>query len=574
MDLAPLATVGGRLVPCHITVQSRNAPRSPVPEVRVRRVPPIAAPLLLFFVSLPTVARPQAATRNETVILVTGQEPAAPIPTLLGSNVMARDVSELLFLPLARLGPSNVTVGDKGFEPVLARKWSRRDSLTLVFELDPRARWQDGVPVTARDAALALNLARDPAVDPSRALLLRRVASATAEGDSQLVVRFREAYDEQLYDAVYHVSPLPAHLVDTIPAGALAKSAFASAPVGNGPYRWSRRVPGQQIDLEANDGFFLGRPGPRRITILVAGDAEARLNLLLSGGADAATNVGPVTNIARVQATPSLTIYPVPTLAVGSILFNQRDPADLARPHPILSDRDVRSAISMALDLTAMVRATFGTWAAVPVGPVPQLSWIRDPGARPPAANPAGARALLAARGWRDSDGDGVLDKGGRPLALGLNYPAQSAVRGQLAVLVQEQLRQVGIRVEINRIDGPVWQERRNKGDFDLDFGSATMDPSPAGLTQSWSCAGRGGSNVAFYCNPAVDSLLALAHRDRKKALSLYRQAVRTIVQDVAAVFVYSPTDPFTVASRVRKVEIPPAYPLAALWRWNPGAAR
>lgn len=540
----------------------------------MRRVSLLFAILFLASLAVPSTGRAQSATRAQTIIYVTGQEPATPIPTLLQGNVAARDVSELIFLPLARLGPNNMTVGDKGFEPVLARSWSRRDAVTLVFELDPRGRWQDGVPVTARDAALALNLARDSTVDPSRALLLRRVASATAEGNGRLVVRFREAYDEQLYDAVYHVSPLPAHLVDTIPVGALAKSAFASAPVGNGPYRWVRRVPGQQIDLEANDAFFLGRPGPRRVTILIARDQEARLNLLLSGGADAAAVLGAVANIARVQAVPSLTIYPVPTLSVAYILFNQRDPTDLTRPHPILADRDVRAAIAMALDVTAMVRATFGTWAEVPIGPVPQLSWIRDPSAKPPAPNPARARALLAARGWRDTDGDGILEKNGRPLALGLNYPVQSAPRGQVALLVQEQLRQVGIRIDINRIDGPVWQERRSKGDFDLDFGNATMDPSPSGLVQSWSCAGRGGSNVAYYCNPAVDSLLDRALYDRKNALKLYRQAVRTIVDDAAAVFVYSTTDPFTVATRVKKVEVPAAYPLAALWRWNPGAPR
>lgn len=539
----------------------------------MRRFSPLIILLSCLGLGAPAALAAQAATRDQTILFVTGQEPATPIPTLLRSNVVARDVSELLFLPLARLGPGGVTSDDKGFEPVLAKRWTRRDSLTLVFELDPRARWQDGVPVTARDAALALNLARDSTVDASRALLLRRVASATAEDDRHLVVRFRESYDEQLYDAVYHVSPLPAHLVDTIPPGALSRSAFASAPVGNGPYRWVRRVPGQQVDLEASPDFFLGTPGPKRVTILIARDAEARLNLLLSGGADAASALGPLANISRVQAAPTLAVYPVPTLSVAYILFNQRDPADRARPHPILSDRDVRAAIVMALDLPAMVRATFGTWAEVPYGPVPQLLWIRKPGFRPPAANPAGARALLAARGWRDTDGDGVLDKGGRPLVLGLNFPAQSAPRGQLALLVQEQLRQVGIKIEVNRIDGPVWQERRDKGEFDLDFGNATMDPSPAGLVQSWSCAGRGGSNVASYCNPAVDSLLARAQHDRKNALSLYRRAVETIVNDAAAVFVYSTTDPFTVARRVRQVEIPAAYPLAALWRWDPGPA-
>ena len=386
--------------------------------------------LLLLVLASPFAAAAvhgQGATRQETVVIVGGQEPASPIPTLLANSAVNRSVSDLLFLPLARLGPENITSGDKGFVPQLARSWTRRDSLTLVFEMDPRARWQDGTPVTARDAALAINLARDPAVDAQSALLLRLVAEATATDDSHLVVRFTEPYDEQLYDAVYHVYPLPAHLVDTIPRGALAKSAFAAAPVGNGPYRWTRRVPKQQLELAAYDRFFLGKPGPRRVLYLTVGDAEARMNLLLSGDADVLAAPGTVSSVARVTADKRVRVYPMPTTTVGYLSFNQRDPADLSRPHPILSDPAVRTAIVKALDRRGMVQATFGPWASVPEGPVPQLFWIRDPGFKPAAADPAGARAQLRARGWIDSDGDGVLDKNGTPLALTLNYPSQDA---------------------------------------------------------------------------------------------------------------------------------------------------
>jgi len=537
----------------------------------VRRFLRPVALLLLVTPAATSLARSQVATRQETIVIEMGREPITPIPTLTRGNTAAQQVSDMLFLPLARLGPNNITAGDTDFEPQLARSWRRRDSLTLEFEIDPRARWHDGVPVTARDAALALNLARDSTVSAGTALLLRRVASVTPEDDRHLVVRFSEAYDEQFYDVVFHVSPLPAHLVDTVPRGELARSAYAAAPVGNGPYRWVRRVPGQQLDLAADAQFFRGSPGPRRVTVLVVPDPEAQINLLLSGGADVLQSLGPVTNVARVTADKRITIYPVPSFTVGYLLFNQRDPADLARPHPVLADRDVRAAIAMALDIPALVQATFGPWASVPVGPVPQLSWIRDPAARVAAANPAGARALLRARGWSDTDGDGILDRAGKPLALSLNFPATSSPRAQLALLVQEQLRHVGIRLELNRLDGSVWSERRDRGNFDIDFSSATLDPSPSGLVQSWSCAGRGGSNVGYYCDPKVDALLGQAQHDRKHALSLYREAVRALVSDVPAVFLFSPTSPYAVSSRIHRVDLNPVAPFSALWRWNPG---
>jgi peptide/nickel transport system substrate-binding protein len=540
----------------------------------VRRYLRPAVLLPLALLSTASRAGGQAAARQQTVVIAVGQDPATPIPTLLMSSVVAREVSELLFLPLASLGPNNITAGEKDFVPQLARSWHRRDSLTLVFEIDPRARWHDGAPVTAADAALALNLARDSTVDPGRALLLRHVASAAAEDVAHLVVRFTEPYDEQFYDAVYHVSPLPAHLLDTVPRGGLARSAYAGAPVGNGPYRWVRRVAGQQLDLAANEQFFRGAPGPRRVTFLVTKDPEAQINLLLSGAADVLQTLGPVTNVARVSADPRVTLYPVPSLTVGYLLFNQRDPGNLARPHPILADREVRAALALALDVRAMVQSTFGPWASIPFGPVPQLSWIRDPSTRPASPDPAGARALLRARGWVDTDGDGVLDRNGKPLELSLSYPATSAPRAQMALLAQEQLRQVGVRITLNPLEGPVWAERRGRGNFDIDFSSATLDPSPSGLVQSWSCAGRGGSNVAHYCDPAVDSLLDRARHDRKNGLALYRQAIRTIVSDAPAVFIFSPTYPYAVASRIRHVEVNPVAPFSGLWRWNPGPLR
>src|SRR5512134_1780884 len=95
-----------------------------------------------------------------TAVIIVGADPNAPVPTV-GPGKQNVDVADILFLRLARMGPDIVTAGDKGFIPELARRWTRRDSLTLAFELDPRARWHDGTPVTARDVVFAFDRARD-----------------------------------------------------------------------------------------------------------------------------------------------------------------------------------------------------------------------------------------------------------------------------------------------------------------------------------------------------------------------------------------------------------------------------
>jgi peptide/nickel transport system substrate-binding protein len=169
------------------------------------------------------------------VVIILGRDPVSPVPTLTRFSADL-DVANQLFLRLARIAPGIRTWGDSGFAPELARRWTRRDSVTLAFDLDARARWHDGRPVVAQDVVSTLDRARDPATGGRYAALLSELAEVRAEGARRVVIRFRRPYAEQLYDAVYHVPPLPAHLVAGIPADSLAASPFTRAPVGNGPY--------------------------------------------------------------------------------------------------------------------------------------------------------------------------------------------------------------------------------------------------------------------------------------------------------------------------------------------------
>lgn len=542
-----------------------------------RWTPRTIGPVLLGAVTtMGPLAGPAAAQHDgerASIVIVTGQEATVPVPTLMEgphASIANSDIADQLFLRLASLGPTLMTAGDRAFEPLLARRWERRDSVTLAFDLDPRATWHDGVPVTSEDVVFTFARARDPALAPRLAALLRRITSVTAEDAHRVVFRFSEAYAEQMYDAVFHVAPLPAHLLARIPPDRLADSPFVQAPVGDGPYRWSRRVPGEFLELVANERFFLGTPAIRRVIFRLATDAEARLNLVLGGEADALDNVPPpLSNVARVAAVPALRVVPVPSPTVGYLLFNQRDPRDRERPHPILSELDVRRAIILALDRRQMVRAVLGNHADVPYGPASPILWIRHGAPEPLGRNVAEARRLLLAHGWADHDGDGVVDRDGQPLTLTMTLPNTSAVRQQLALQAQEQLRDVGIRLELSQLDGAVWNERRTAGRFDIDFSVASQDPSPSGLSQSWSC--EGGTNVARFCDPGVDSLLDAAGAAAAGAREAWHAVLRRIEADAPAVFLYAPTYFSVVPRRFGNVRIRPESSWLALREWTVG---
>jgi peptide/nickel transport system substrate-binding protein len=521
--------------------------------------------------ALVAVAAPLSAQRGHgTIVVITGQYPGLPIPTLI-QGTSNQDVADLLFLRLARLGPTLTSEGDAGFVPQLAQRWSRRDSLTLVFDLDPRARWHDGTPVTSRDVVFTFARAKDPAVNPTLATLLRDVTSVTADGDRRVVIRFARWYPSQFYDATYQVQVLPAHLLEGLAPAAVATSPFAQHPVGDGPYRWVRGVAGQFVELAANPEYFLGAPRLDRVVFRVAADADARMNLLLSGEGDALESILPVANQDRVRADSALRLVAVPSFLLGYFIYNQRDQTDRTRPHPILGDLRVRRALTLALDRAAMARSAFGPAAQVPVGPASSSLWVRptEPAA---AQDTAAANALLAAAGWAPGP-DEIRTRNGARLALDLIFPNTSAARRQIALQAQAAWKAVGADVTLEPLDFATYLDRRKTGRFDLDLTAVNQDPNPTGLAQSWSCGGIGGSNVGGYCDPQVDSLMQRA-TVATRSLPLWQEVLRRIDADQPAAFLFAPPTMIAIHRRYRDVVIHPESFWSGLGEWSvaPGA--
>src|SRR5437773_102214 len=199
-----------------------------------------------------------------TLVFASVGEPDILLPPST-QQVVSRDIEEQLFLKLADIGLSTNTVGDEDFQPLLAQRWEWDGPLTLVFHLDPRARWQDGQPVTASDVAFTFDAYTDSAVASPYRANLRRVASVKARDPQTAVFRFRERYPEMFYDAVYHMRVLPAHLLRGVPRDQWKTAPFGRQPVGDGPYRFVAWRAGQTIELVADSTFFLGRPAIRRL---------------------------------------------------------------------------------------------------------------------------------------------------------------------------------------------------------------------------------------------------------------------------------------------------------------------
>jgi peptide/nickel transport system substrate-binding protein len=529
----------------------------------MRRLLPLALSLVLA--SPPSVVRAQAPARDALVI-ATGEDVQLPVPTLT-SSIEASRVADLLFLHLGRY--AGTSTGDKAAVPELARNWTRLDDRTLAFELDPRARWHDGTPVTTRDVLFSFERARDPKLAPTLARLLREVASVTATDERRFTIRFARAYGEQLYDATFHVLVLPAHLLKGVPPDSLAQSAFAQQPVGDGPYRFVRRVPAQFTELEAVPDFFLGRPTVPRIVFRYATEHDARLNLVLSGEADVLEDLlPPLSEVPRLSARPDLRLARLPSLTIAFAWFNQRDPVDTSRAHPVLTDREVRRALVLGLDRATIAKAIFGEYAQVPSSPASSALWTSPFAPAPALFRPDEARRILAARGWADRDGDGILDRDGRPLALTLIVPTSSAARRLAATVMQEQYRRLGVDVQVKALEFRAYAAASRAGEFDLALDQRFQDPSPFGLANAWTCSGAPQSNLGRYCDARVDSLIDRA-RTAPDAAKAWKQVLGTIADDYPAAFVYTRETVIPLPRRYTKVDLHPESLWRMVWTWS-----
>ena len=498
---------------------------------------------------------PPADAPGGTLVIATVGDPDHLVPPLVSSLQGAQIVAQL-FDRLAEIGGKLNTVGDAGFEPRLARSWTwAPDSLLVRFAMDPRARWHDGRPVTARDVAFSFRLNADPRTASVVAPLLANVDSVTAPDSATAVVWFRRRGPQQFFDAVHQVHVLPEHLLRDVDPAQLAASDFAKQPVGSGRFRFVRWEHGARVELVADTSNWRGRPQLDRVIWAVHPDPGAATRSLVSGASDWWESVRG-DGLAMVRGNPSLRAFAYPSLDQGYLAFNLRGDGGRGA-HPILSDRAVRRALAAAIDRERVVRNVFDSAAVARSVPAPRALASGLPEPMGPAYDTARAARELEAAGWRDTDGDGIRERGGRKLSLRLLVHTTSAARRQLAVLIQEQLRQVGAEIVVDAQDPAAFAQSAQQGRWDATLEAWHADPDPRGILQRWGAPGkdgRGGANTSGYRGAAFEALVDSASGtfDAARSAALYARAYAALADDAPAVWLFEVRNVAGVHRRIR----------------------
>ena len=391
--------------------------------------------------------------------------------------------------------------GPPSFRPDLAESWEWSDEpLAITFHLRKNAVWTDGTPITAADVRFTWQAQVDPQVAWDTSYYKETIRDVEVVDDHTVRFHLTRRQPAQLLE-LNEGYILPKHVFEQVPFAEWRASGqwFADHLVSAGPFNLTEWKPQQEIVLERNDSYYGPAPYLDRVVFRVIPDRTNRLTQLLAGEVDFVTQIA-TESADRVESDPELEIVEFWGPSFVYLGWN------VARER--FADRAVRRALTLGIDRQTLVDNVWGKRGRVTHSPVLQNVWAYNPEIEPHPYDPERARQLLADAGWRDSDGDGFVDKGGETLAIELLTNGDNRQRGDAAVLIQSQLERIGVKVEPRLLEFQTMVAQVFDKDFDAYIGAWTM---PTGLDFRYAFHTEeieAGSNMGSFSNPEVDQLM------------------------------------------------------------------
>ena len=506
--------------------------------------------LLLVFCGiillLPAAAPAAGPVDGGGIVMGTIGDATSMIP-MITSDASSSEVQGFIYNGLLKYSPDMRLVGD------LAESWQvSPDGLTITFKLRKGVRWQDGKPYTAKDALFSYQFMVDPNTPTPYSGDYQKVAKAEAVDDHTFRVTYKEVFAPGL--ASWGLSQLPAHLLK---GKDIRKSPLNRHPVGTGPYKMKSWETGSSIVLQANRDYFEGRAHLEKVTFRVIPDNATLFLELRAGGIDwmglsalqyrrQTTTEFFKRNFAKYRYLSSSYTY------LGWNLKDER-----------FKDKRVRQALTYAINKKEIIKGVLMGLGQPATGPYkPGTVWY-NPKVRRYPYDPQKARELLARAGWKDTDGDGLLDKNGKPFEFTIITNQGNSYRANTGVIIQHRLAKLGIKVGLRVIEWAAFiKEFIQKGRFEACLLAWTITPDPD-LFDVWhsSAARPGGLNVTQYKNPEIDRLLEAGRStfDQAKRKAVYDRIQEIMAEDQPYTFLYVPEALPIVNARIKGIKPAPS---------------
>ena len=503
----------------------------------------------------PSAEAPPAQTgspaHGDTIVEASIGDISGLIPNIT-SDGASHSVGSLIYDGLIRADRDLSLTGE------LAESWEiSKDERTITLHLKRGVRWHDGTPFTARDVEFTYRYMRDPKTPTAYAEDFLQVARTEVVDPYTSRVHYEKPYAPALLSWALWV--LPAHLLEEPwrKGVDLRTTPQNRHPVGTGPFRFQEWKTQEKVVLLANPDYHRGRPYLDRVLLRIIPDSATIFLELKARNVDMA-GLTPLQFTRQTDYSAFAKFfekYRYLSNSYAYLGFNLKDPR--------FADRTVRHAIAHAIDKREIIEGVLLGLGQEAVGPYKPGTWWYAREVRTFPYDPDRAKALLREAGWRDRDGDGILEKDGKPFRFTIRTNQGNSVRIQTAEIIQRRLKAVGIDVSIHVVE---WAAFINtfirKRDFEaiiLGWGLG-LDPDQYEIWHSGK-TGPDQLNHVSYGNPEVDRLLESGRRtfnqERRKAI--YAELQRVLAEDQPIVFLYVPDALTAVSSRIRGIEPAPA---------------
>jgi peptide/nickel transport system substrate-binding protein len=381
--------------------------------------------------------------------------------------------------------------------------------MDVTWRLRPGIRWHDGVPFTSADIRFTVEAINSPDYNPESTDGFDRITSVDTPDSLTAVVHYREPYAP--YQLQFVRGALPRHILEGRDID--RANDYNRNPLGTGPYKVAEWRTGEYILLERVPDYWRGAEYPkiRRIQFKFIPNTTTRVNQLASGEAHVVALV-PWDKYRQLSGVPGLTIHRMIGNSYEHITLNQRRVE-------AFRDVRVRRALTHAIDRELIARTILDSLAPVVHGAIQPLSWAFTDSVTKYPFDPQKAAALLDDAGWKDTDGDGVRERNGVPFAFTLLTQAGFAIRESVSQVVQRQLRDVGVDMRIQLVDGTAISSLWFEGTFDamLHWWHMPADPEIT-LFFASDRTPPAGRNINYLDDKALDRVLYASDREIEQA--------------------------------------------------------
>jgi peptide/nickel transport system substrate-binding protein len=487
-----------------------------------------ALALLAIFVSLAGCGH---KPDPNTVVMIIESSPTNLDPRV-GTDAQSERIGKLLFDSLVRR--------DEHFnlQPWLAEKWEIPDPQTYIFHLRHDVRFHNGAPLTSRDVKWTLDSIINGSVISAKASTYKLVDHIETPDDWTVLIHLSEPYATLLWN-------LSDGAFGVVPYG--SGKNFNHEPIGSGPFRFVSAEQDNEVVIERNDQYWGEHAHVQRVRFAVIPDTTTRALELRKGSADVVINALGPDMVVALQKEPALEVQIAPGTIYNYLAFNLRD--------PILRDTRVRQAIAYAIDRKTMIKYLWRDQAEPATNILPKQHWAYDPNVRDYDYDPARARQILDAAGY--------AAKNGVRFHLTMKTSTEETTR-LLAAVLQQQLREVGIALDIRSFEFATFYSDVVKGAFQLYslrwiggnedpdifehvFHSASFPPKRA--------------NRSYYVNPQVDALIEQGRREleQQKRKQIYFQLQEVLAEDVPYVHLWYLDNVIVYSKRLRNIQLSPS---------------